>query len=67
MEHELESFYFEHYCWWFRQGQFGKANGMIPMVNIFDDHDIVCDNTLIMAAGLTRYRLMDSAHIQITS
>lgn len=34
MAHELESFYFEHYCWWFRQGQFGKANGMIPMVCI---------------------------------
>lgn len=33
MEHELESFYFEHYCWWFRQGQFGVANGMIPMVS----------------------------------
>ena len=41
MEHELEAFYFEHYCWWFRQGEFGRANGMIPMVNIFDDHDII--------------------------
>ncbi|BFZ53582.1 hypothetical protein PYCC9005_000609 [Savitreella phatthalungensis] len=41
MRHELESFYFEHYCWWFRQGQFGRANRSIPMLNICDDHDII--------------------------
>jgi len=46
MEHELEAFYFEHYCWWFRQGIFGKMNRTIPMINIFDDHDIVSLATL---------------------
>ncbi len=41
MRTELEMFYFEHYAWWFRQGQFGIANARIPMVNIWDDHDII--------------------------
>lgn len=26
---------------WFSQGLFGLANSQIPMVNIFDDHDII--------------------------
>jgi len=26
---------------WFAQGQFGVANSQIPMVNIWDDHDII--------------------------
>ncbi|TAQ91616.1 hypothetical protein B7494_g19 [Chlorociboria aeruginascens] len=38
---ELETFYLERYCMWFSQGLFGIANSQIPMVNVFDDHDII--------------------------
>ncbi|KAF8456342.1 hypothetical protein BGX38DRAFT_1248916 [Terfezia claveryi] len=38
---ELENFYLERYCGWFSQGLFGVANSQIPMVNIWDDHDII--------------------------
>jgi hypothetical protein len=38
---ELERFYLERYCMWFSQGLFGMANSQIPMVNIWDDHDII--------------------------
>lgn len=41
MQHELESFYLERYCMWFSQGLFGLANSQIPMVNMYDDHDII--------------------------
>jgi hypothetical protein len=41
MQEELESFYLERYSTWFSQGLFGLANSQIPMVNIFDDHDII--------------------------
>lgn len=41
MQDELESFYLERYCMWFSQGLFGLANAQIPMVNIYDDHDII--------------------------
>jgi hypothetical protein len=41
MQEELESFYLERYCMWFSQGLFGMANSQIPMVNIWDDHDII--------------------------
>jgi hypothetical protein len=41
LQHELEHFYLERYCMWFSQGLFGMANSQIPMVNIWDDHDII--------------------------
>ena len=41
MQDELENFYLERYCMWFSQGLFGLANSQIPMVNMYDDHDII--------------------------
>ncbi|KAH7027648.1 uncharacterized protein B0I36DRAFT_364823 [Microdochium trichocladiopsis] len=41
MQIELENFYLERYCMWFSTGLFGLANSQIPMVNMFDDHDII--------------------------
>ncbi|KAH6657861.1 hypothetical protein BKA67DRAFT_533048 [Truncatella angustata] len=41
LQEELETFYFERYCMWFSQGLFGLANSQIPMVNMYDDHDII--------------------------
>lgn len=40
MQNELEEFYLERYCMWFSQGLFGLAASQIPMVNMYDDHDI---------------------------
>ncbi|KAF6838295.1 hypothetical protein CMUS01_04678 [Colletotrichum musicola] len=40
MQDELERAYLERYCMWFSQGLFGLANSQIPMVNMWDDHDI---------------------------
>ncbi|KAI9886399.1 MAG: hypothetical protein M1823_001788 [Watsoniomyces obsoletus] len=41
MQEELETYYLERYCMWFSQGLFGMANSQIPMINIWDDHDII--------------------------
>lgn len=41
MQDELEDFYLNRYAMWFSQGLFGLANSQIPMVNIYDDHDII--------------------------
>ena len=41
MQDELESFFLERYAMWFSQGLFGMANAHIPMVNVWDDHDII--------------------------
>jgi len=41
MQEELETFYLERYCMWFSQGLFGMANSQMPMVNMYDDHDII--------------------------
>lgn len=41
MQDELENFYLERYSMWFSQGLFGMANSQIPMVNMYDDHDII--------------------------
>ncbi|PGH20708.1 hypothetical protein AJ80_03468 [Polytolypa hystricis UAMH7299] len=38
---ELETFYLEHYSKWFSQGLFSMANAQIPMVNMWNDHDII--------------------------
>ncbi|POR39107.1 Uncharacterized protein TPAR_00697 [Tolypocladium paradoxum] len=40
MQSEMEDFYLERYCMWFSQGLFGLATSQIPMVNMYDDHDI---------------------------
>ncbi|CZR55455.1 uncharacterized protein PAC_05343 [Phialocephala subalpina] len=41
LQRELEEFYLNRYCMWFSQGLFGLAVSQIPMINIFDDHDII--------------------------
>lgn len=41
MQQELETFYLERYSRCFSQGMFSLANSQIPMVNMWDDHDIV--------------------------
>lgn len=41
MQDELEEFYIERYAMWFSRGLFGLANSQIPMVNLWDDHDII--------------------------
>ncbi|ORX96752.1 hypothetical protein BCR34DRAFT_607526 [Clohesyomyces aquaticus] len=41
MQNELEQFYLDRYAMWFSQGLFGMANSQIPMINIWDDHDII--------------------------
>ncbi|KAI2604696.1 hypothetical protein GGR54DRAFT_450954 [Hypoxylon sp. NC1633] len=41
MQDEMEHFYLERYMMWFSQGLFGLANCQIPMVNMYDDHDII--------------------------
>jgi hypothetical protein len=38
---DLEIFYLENYAAWFSQGLFSVANCQIPMINIWDDHDII--------------------------
>ncbi|CAG8876114.1 unnamed protein product [Penicillium nalgiovense] len=37
---ELEQFYLERYAAWFSQGLFSLANSQIPMVNMWNDHEI---------------------------
>ncbi|KAK3397933.1 hypothetical protein B0T20DRAFT_453974 [Sordaria brevicollis] len=41
MQDELETYYLERYAMWFSQGLFGMAASQIPMVNMYDDHDII--------------------------
>lgn len=41
MQQELEDFYLRRYCTWFSSGLFALANSQIPMINIWDDHDII--------------------------
>ncbi|KAL1603850.1 hypothetical protein SLS60_005442 [Paraconiothyrium brasiliense] len=41
LQNELEQFYLDRYSMWFSQGLFGLANSQIPMINIWDDHDII--------------------------
>ncbi|EFW14162.1 conserved hypothetical protein [Coccidioides posadasii str. Silveira] len=38
---ELEEFYLDNYLRWFSQGLFSMASAQIPMVNMWDDHDII--------------------------
>jgi len=41
LQTELEMFYLNRYSMWFSQGLFGVAVSQIPMINVFDDHDII--------------------------
>ncbi|KAK3117386.1 hypothetical protein LTR53_001300 [Teratosphaeriaceae sp. CCFEE 6253] len=41
MREELEEFYLNRYAMWFSQGLFAMAGSQIPMVNLWDDHDII--------------------------
>ncbi|KAE9984200.1 hypothetical protein EG328_003866 [Venturia inaequalis] len=41
MQDELEEFYLNRYAMWFSSGLFGMATSQIPMVNMWDDHDII--------------------------
>lgn len=54
MQNELEQFYLDRYSMWFSQGLFGMANSQIPMVNIWDDHDII-DVSGTLLASLAKY------------
>ncbi|KAL4896770.1 hypothetical protein BDV59DRAFT_171444 [Aspergillus ambiguus] len=38
---ELETGFLEHYSAWFSQGLFSLANSQIPMVNMWNDHEII--------------------------
>ncbi|KAL4751760.1 hypothetical protein BDW72DRAFT_212541 [Aspergillus terricola var. indicus] len=40
-KNELENGYLENYSRWFSQGLFSLANSQIPMVNIWNDHEIL--------------------------
>ncbi|KAI0060801.1 hypothetical protein BV25DRAFT_1917361 [Artomyces pyxidatus] len=42
----IDRFYFNHYCQVFRSGAFARANSSIPMVNMADDHDLVCAHVI---------------------
>jgi hypothetical protein len=41
MQDELERFFLNRYSMWFSQGLFSMDNSQIPMVNVWDDHDII--------------------------
>ena len=38
---ECDKYYFDNYVQWFSTEPFATANGQIPQVNIWDDHDII--------------------------
>ena len=41
MHNELEQYFLDRYSMWFSQGLFGLAVTQIPMINIWDDHDLI--------------------------
>ncbi|KAF2263309.1 hypothetical protein CC78DRAFT_283617 [Lojkania enalia] len=41
MRAECDEYYFNNYVRWYGQAPFSHANGQIPQVNIWDDHDII--------------------------
>ncbi|KAI9662865.1 MAG: hypothetical protein M1821_007912 [Bathelium mastoideum] len=47
MQDELEDFYLNRYAMWFSQGLFGMANSQIPMINVWDDHDIIDHQSVV--------------------
>lgn len=38
---EIENSFLEHYCMWFSQGLFSLVSSQIPMVNMWNDHEII--------------------------
>lgn len=41
LQAELESFYLRRYCSWFSRGMFALAASQIPMVNMWDDREVL--------------------------
>lgn len=41
MRADCDEYYFNNYVRWYGQKPFSTANGQIPQVNIWDDHDII--------------------------
>ncbi|KAF2473689.1 uncharacterized protein BDR25DRAFT_281614 [Lindgomyces ingoldianus] len=41
MRAECDEYYFKNYVRWYGQKPFSNANGQIPQLNIWDDHDII--------------------------
>lgn len=41
MRADCDEYYFNNYVKWYGQRPFSTANGQIPQVNIWDDHDII--------------------------
>jgi hypothetical protein len=41
MHNELEQYFLDRYSMWYSQGLFGLAVTQIPMINIWDDHDLI--------------------------
>jgi len=41
MRDDCDEFYFQNYVKWYGHKPFSTANGQIPQVNIWDDHDII--------------------------
>lgn len=41
MNKEIDNYYLRHYAEWFSNGVFRQAVATIPMVNVWDDHDII--------------------------
>ena len=38
---DCDKYYFDRYVTWYNTGAFATANGRIPQINIWDDHDII--------------------------
>jgi hypothetical protein len=38
---KCDKYYYDNYIRWYTTGKFATANGQIPQVNIWDDHDII--------------------------
>ncbi|KAF2709124.1 hypothetical protein K504DRAFT_295743 [Pleomassaria siparia CBS 279.74] len=41
MRDDCDEYYFQNYIRWYAQKPFSTANGQIPQLNIWDDHDII--------------------------
>lgn len=41
MRVECDDYYFDNYAKWFSEEPFKTANGLIPQINVWDDHDII--------------------------
>jgi hypothetical protein len=67
MQNELEQFYLDRYSMWFSQGVFGMANSQIPMVNIWDDHDIIDVSYITLYGRLLTDSIRVMDHIPTTS